>query len=116
MRFLNIFWEKIKNIFGGSPTFGVARDGGWSRASKEYLKIHNVSEISGSKGTFLNPLVIHHIIPVHKDKSKEMDSSNWAVVTKWEHFVICHLGSWRSYNSDLRKDIIIWRDKYKNRP
>ena len=108
--------NRVRALLGGAPTFGAARDSGWSKASKAHLKIQNISEISGKKRTLLNPLVIHHIIPVHIDKSLEMIPSNWVVVTLWEHLVICHLGSWHSFNPNLREDIIIWRNKYKNRP
>ncbi|MGZ3770082.1 MAG: HNH endonuclease [Bdellovibrio sp.] len=67
-------------------------------------------------------LELHHIIPFHKDKSKELDPKN--VITLCEdkcgglncHQAIGHLGSYKSWNVNVRKDAKAWSKKIKGRP
>ena len=91
---------------------GRNRSPRWRATRKAYLRLHPKCEISGVK----RRLQVHHIIPFHKDPSKELDFDNLKTVTKWLHFWLCHLGSWHSWNENLQEDIKIWRDKIANRP
>lgn len=99
-------------MFGGVP-----RTPGWTKESRDYkISVGNVSEISGKKGTIFNPLQVHHCIPFHLAPEKELDWDNFICVTRWEHFIMCHLGNWKSWNINIKEDAKIWFNKISNRP
>lgn len=101
---------------GDAPTFGAARGPQWGQTRKAYLRSHPVSEISGSKGSLLNPLQVHHKKSFASRPELENDFLNLMTVTLWEHFVICHLCSWRSLNENIEEDMKIWKRKIASRP
>lgn len=110
------YWHEILSIFREDRTFGAVRSGGWGRTRKEYMKSHPVSEISGSKGSLLNPLQVHHKRSFASQPELELDFNNLLTVTLYEHFILCHLGSWASLNVNIEEDIKIWREKITTRP
>jgi hypothetical protein len=65
---------------------------------------------------------LHHIRPFHKHPKEELDPNN--VITLCEnkkdglncHLAIGHLGSFKSWNVNVRRDAKIWNRKIKNRP
>jgi hypothetical protein len=63
-------------------------------------------------------LSVHHIIPFHIDKSKELDQDNLITLCNEHHchFVFGHLDSWYSYNINVREDAKNWLEKVKHRP
>ena len=96
------------------PTFGVARDSKWNDFRRTYIK--NRCEVCGSKKS----LSLHHHIPVHIDKSKELEVSNVSTLCDWRgnncHLSFGHLGSFYSFNPEVKKDIEIWYNKVQLRP
>ncbi|MGZ3796491.1 MAG: HNH endonuclease [Pseudobdellovibrionaceae bacterium] len=67
-------------------------------------------------------LELHHIIPVHISPKDELKPKN--VITLCEnkkdgltcHLAIGHLGSYKSWNVNVRKDAKAWAKKIKERP
>lgn len=65
-------------------------------------------------------LNVHHIIPVHVDKSLELETSN--LITLCEnrtlncHLWVGHIGNYSSYNIDVVSDAAKILEKIKNRP
>lgn|SRR3990167_10944943 len=106
----------LKNLMLGDRTFGAIRHPLWREVQAEHIKKFPNCAVTGKKGTFLNPLNVHHIIPVHIDPSKELDPDNLITLSRWWHFWLGHLGSWFSFNKDVKKDAEIWYSKIKNRP
>lgn len=58
---------------------------------------------------------VHHIIPVHIDPSKELDTTNLITLCdKYCHFVFGHLMNWRFYNPHIIEDANIFSSKILN--
>ena len=105
------FLEWIKSLFQ-DKTFGAGRDSRWPKIRAEYLSKHPWCEICG--GT--KDLEIHHCTPVHVDKSQELLEKNLITLCSDDHFNFGHLRNFRSWNEDIKKDSVIWRQKILNRP
>lgn len=73
----------------------------WKYVRKEHLKKQPNCMVCGSS---IKPEV-HHIIPVHIDPSKELDSANLITLCdKYCHFIFGHLMNWWSYNPNVIED------------
>jgi hypothetical protein len=46
----------------------------------------------------------------------ELDRANLITLCRDHHFWFGHLGSWSSWNANVREDAAIWRAKIANRP
>jgi len=91
----------------------TVRSPNWKKVRDKYLKNHPLCEICGSN----TKLHVHHIIPVHVDKNKELEEDNLITLCGQHcHFVFGHLMSWRSYNSNVRADAEFFKSKILNRP
>jgi 5-methylcytosine-specific restriction protein A len=63
-------------------------------------------------------LELHHIVPFHKDRSKELDPSN--VITLCEsntvfncHRIFGHLNNFKGWNPEILSDVKLWSDRLK---
>lgn len=73
----------------------------WKQVRKEHLLKQPNCMVCGSS---LKPEV-HHIVPVHVDPSKELDSNNLITLCdKYCHFIFGHFMNWWSYNPDIIQD------------
>ena len=118
--------ELIRNFFVGKPKCDVVcdlpkpmveRSGHWPKVRDEHLKVQPVCQVCGGKD-YLN---VHHIVPVHLDKSRELDPTNLVTLCEGSHHLNCHLlfghlQDWHSVNSHVLEDIKLWAEKLKNRP
>lgn len=98
---------------------GSKRSTRWPSVRRKFIKNNPCCAVCGaSKGK----LEVHHIVPFHIDKELELDPSN--LITLCEnmndgvscHLLFGHLGSYRSYNVNVRKDASLWAKKLKQRP
>lgn len=110
-------FEKIKNWFGWSRTFGAARSPQWSKIRNAYLVENPACAVCGRT----NRLNVHHIVPFSRNPSLELTPSNLitlcdGLLTRNDHLYMGHLGSFRSFNLDIRSDALYWRDKIETRP
>lgn len=93
------------------------RSGKWPKVREEHLRKHPVCEVCGhDKG-----LNVHHIIPYHIKPELELDPDNLITLgeecpTGNHHLLFGHLGNWKSWNKDVRKDAAEWRKKIESRP
>ena len=109
-----IFWliDLVDN-----RTFGAARSSAWPAFRKRYEKIEpKKCKVCGDDRSEL-----HHILPFHKDPSREMDSTNviWlcdGAGTLEHHRGLGHLGNFRSWNAEIEVDARILHDKIMHRP
>lgn len=93
-------------------TFGAVRDPRWPTARKFHLKIQDKCQACGKKKS----LEVHHITPVHKDPSKELNPQNLITLCSTCHLLFGHLGSWYSHNEFVKEDSLVMRSKILNRP
>jgi len=62
-------------------------------------------------------LEVHHIIPVHKDPSKELDPNNLITLCgKTCHLMFGHLMDYKSWNPNVEEDSELYLSKIKMRP
>lgn len=62
-------------------------------------------------------LEVHHIVPVHIDPSKELDSSNLITLCNSKcHLLFGHLMWFKSWNPNVVEDCSIMLDKISTRP
>ena len=87
------------------------RSPGWRKVKKRFLEKNPECAVCGTK----KKLEIHHVIPVHADKSLELEIKNLITLCDPHHFLYGHFLSWHSWNSEVRKDADIWNKKIKNR-
>ena len=112
-------WELIQDIFGWGDfnherLGGAMRASDWSTWRKQHVK--DRCDFCGTKGTVLSPLELHHVLPFHLFPHLEKDKNNVVTGCRKCHLEFFHLGSFKSYNKDIKEDIIHWQDKVKNRP
>ena len=94
-----------------APTdlFAGERSSQWPKVRKAYVKLHPVCELTGI-GKDLN---VHHIRPFQYFPELELDKSNFITLTNADvwglhygmHILVGHLGNFKYYNPNLRKDI-----------
>jgi len=101
----------IRDLLDPAVFGGARRSSGWWAIRQEYARTHPVCEATGSKKN----LQVHHIKDFSNHPELELDSNNLIMLTRWIHFWLAHLGSWRSINPDIVKDAEILLMKIKNR-
>ena len=95
--------------------FGIPRSSKWPAVRKQFLKLHPFCAACGST----EKVEVHHEIPYHLDRSRELDFSNMIPLCMGSgrcHFVWGHLLNWRSNNKDVRVDCVRYYKKVENRP
>lgn len=90
----------IKNIFI-DRTFGAQRSSAWPT----FRRLHIKDECEYCGTTYFREL--HHCVPVHVDQSKELDIKNVVTLCRRCHLLLGHLGSWFSYNLDIKNWILV---------
>ena len=97
----------LKRLLGiEDKLFGARRDPRWTKLRNEFFK-KNPKCFCGKPGDS-----VHHKIPVHIDKSKELLVENLTTLCSDHRLFYGHLGSFFSFNDELDK----WIAKVKNRP
>jgi hypothetical protein len=96
---------------------GMARSVQWPVVRKTFLKDHPSCAVCGRT----HGIAVHHVVPFSRDKSKELEPSNFiplceGLLTKNDHLRFGHLDSWKSFNENVRIDAEEWRQKILNRP
>ena len=61
-------------------------------------------------------LEVHHIIPVHINRTLELDPSNLITLCYRCHLVFGHLSDYKSWNENVVKDSSDYSKQVKNRP
>ena len=94
------------NLFKGR-NFGAKRSPKWRSVRKAHLKKYPKCEICGRKAN-----IVHHILPVWKFPSEELNPNNLITTCRRDHITWCHMGSYHSWNWNIKEDIL----RIKNRP
>jgi len=85
----------------------LKRSSGWSKIKAEHLKKQPTCQACGSK----TRLAVHHIIPIHIDRSKELDPTNLLTLcenpsTGYCHYIFGHCAlSWFKWDPDVIDNI-----------
>lgn len=90
-------------LFRGLVSFQSSdRSPRWAALRKEWLKEH--PECAACGGT--DDVTPHHKIPVHVDRSRELDKSNLISLCEKHgcHFAIGHCFDWKAYNPHVWAD------------
>lgn len=96
----------------------IQRSSGWSALRKRHLKKQPTCQACGKK----SQLAVHHIIPLHVDKSKELDPTNLITLCENPHSTFCHytfghLGiSWWKYDPNVIADAAVHLAAVTNAP
>jgi hypothetical protein len=102
----------------GKHPITAARSGHWPTVRKQHLALHPVCELCGGS----EDVDVHHVFPFHLHPDLELDLSNLITLCEAKkggincHLAFGHLGSFKSFNRDVRADVAAWHDKIKNRP
>lgn len=90
---------------------GTPRSKEWKRIRLEHLSKNPRCAVCGSEKN----VVPHHIIPFHKDQSKELDPENLITLCEGDtfncHLFFGHFRNWSKYNPYVVEDARIWREK-----
>ena len=103
------WWRETSPLLGG-----VSRSSQWPAVRKANIK--KECECCGKKGTFLNPLELHHIELFSQAPKKELLPSNFLTACRDCHYLLCHLRDWKSWDKDIRKNAAELLTRIKNRP
>lgn len=98
------------------PSLGFKRDPAWKKLRQEFI-----DENGGACAVcgLTTNLEVHHIVPLHKDRSRELDKTNLIVLCENKsifcHFVFGHLMHWWTANPTVIKDAKDFNEKIKTR-
>lgn len=89
------------------------RSSKWPKVRDAHLKIDPVCNVCGRK----DDLNVHHIIPFHIDRSKELDLNNLITLCNGNncHFTFGHLFNWQNYNPSVVQDTKLFKKKVEER-
>jgi len=92
------------DIFGAEQ-----RSSQWPKVRDAHLKIDPVCNVCGTK----EDLNVHHIIPFHIDRSKELDPDNLITLCNSNrcHFTFGHLFNWSTFNPNVKSDAKAFKQK-----
>ena len=99
-------------------TNGKKRSSKWPAVRKAFLKNYPVCAVCGGK----LKVEVHHIRPFHLHPQLELDPKNFITLCENKkdgincHLSFGHLGSFKSYNVNVKRDAKLWNKKIKNRP
>jgi len=105
--------SKIKDRLQNRVPSGMKRSKQWPTVRKAYLKKHPTCAMCGGN----KKIEVHHVIPFHVDPSLELRESNLMTLCEAKKYgVTCHqffghLGDYRDFNFEVRKDAQDWHEK-----
>jgi hypothetical protein len=100
---MSVFRRFPRSRPGSAPV--VSRVHAWRTLRAEHLRSEPQCAACGSRSR----LVVHHIVPVHIDRARELDVSNLITLCEgYEYGVNCHLyhghgGRWERWNPQVRE-------------
>lgn len=97
-------------------TFGAQRSPQWSEVRKSFLALHPTCAVCGTKGGLLKANEIHHKQPFHLQPQLELEPANLITLCRPHHYLMGHLMSWSSFNTEVESDSANFLQKIINRP
>ena len=108
----------IKDRISGKIPAGKARSGHWPTVRKEHLEKSPKCAVCGGDKN----LEVHHIRPFHLHPNLELNPSNLITLCESKdngvncHLLFGHLGNFKSFNVNVKKDSSSWISKILKRP
>lgn len=100
-------------LFNKYSIRGATRSPKWSSVRREFLQKNPSCAACGS----MKRPEVHHIVPVHVEPLRELDTTNLITLCdKYCHFVFGHFMNWKSWNSQVIEDSMVYNKKINNRP
>lgn len=97
---------------------GSKRSGKWPTVRKAFLKNNPTCAVCGGKVK----VEVHHIRPFHLHPELELDPTNFITLCENKkdgvncHLLFGHLGSFKSFNVDVKANAGEWAKKIVDRP
>ena len=110
-------FETIKKLlclgeYTTERTLGVARSGKWPAVREAHMaKFPNCAVCDTDESC-----EAHHVKVFYKNPSEELNPNNIITLCRQHHLEFGHLGSFKSFNKNVREDAETWNKKIKNRP
>mgnify|MGYP001609994063 CR=1 FL=1 len=108
-------WQNRESL----KTLGAARSPQWRKVRAEYLKLHPACAVCGETKKNVE---VHHVRPFNLFPKLECSPENLETLCESGrngitcHLAIGHLGSYQSWNENVREDAEVWRKKLSARP
>jgi 5-methylcytosine-specific restriction protein A len=98
-------FDILDRLRGRIPLFARPRSTHWPAVRARYLRMHPTCAACGRA----DHLQVHHIIPFHIDREKELVPTNLITLCEtWTdsrcHLEVGHLGDWHQWNPQVAKD------------
>lgn len=101
------------DIFFGKKIRCAVRSPKWAKIRAEHLILHPCCAACGR----CLKVEVHHIEPVHINPERELDPTNLITLCASPcHIVFGHFMDWKSWNSDVITDSMVYYKKYINKP
>jgi len=91
------------------------RSSHWPKVRAEYLLTHGECAACGASGSGVD-LEVHHVVPFHVDRAKELDEANLITLCRKGghlgcacHLTFGHAGSYSRWNEHVREDAKLMR-------
>lgn len=98
--------------FAQLKAVAAGRSSKWPAVRAAHLRLQPQCQWCGRD----DDLDVHHVIPRHKCPEMECQADNLLTLCRHDHFVVGHLGSWESWNVNVRDECHKWQIRRKNRP
>ena len=106
--------QYLKDIWRGIP-LGAGRSSAWSKLRKEWLEENPQCTICLKTKN----IIPHHKKPFNKFPLLELEKFNLVSLCESGgmncHITFGHLSDFKFYNPNIEDDVLIWKEKIKNR-
>jgi len=109
----NVFFPQRMTAFSLDQAMAVfsPRDSRWRKIRVKHVEDNPRCAVCGSESN----LSVHHIVPVHVDRSKELCEENLITLCQNRtmncHFIFGHLLNWTKSNPNVVEDAKLWSKK-----
>lgn len=100
----------IAAVEAHDPAASAARSSQWPKVRAAHLVKEPACVACGASGKGVD-LEVHHVVPFHVDRAKELDPTNLITLCRSGgklgcdcHLTFGHVGSFHRYNPDVRRD------------
>ena len=95
---------------------GGLRSNQWARVRRSFIEKNPTCAVCGRKSNLLKSNEIHHCQPFHLKPELELLESNLITLCREHHLLFGHLMNFKSFNSNVREDSGVWKERIANRP
>lgn len=105
--------RNLFDVFSSKRIREATRSPKWKSVRSEHL---SKNPCCAACGRCLK-VEVHHIQPVHISPENELDPSNLITLCADPcHIIFGHFMDWKSWNTDVVNDCMVYLNKYRNKP